>query len=709
MQKPTERKHDNMKKTTVFILCFVILLSSILLCGCGKTKNETDREKLLAAAFELSGDPNVPKKEAGTYEEKRGKYTVTSTFDADGKLIKQTYSTLSSDRPIYHEYSYDGDKVSSMIRSNGIYGYKETRYFSYDERGKMTERKIVYSGGDPLFERCEYDEEGKIIRISYTYGEDADPLYYGEFVYDEVARKITETEKYRSGEKKSVTERYYDSDWDIIKEEKTSEITGTEYIIEYQKNGQQKRAVRYPDEFSSSRNYMVEEDENGNTVKYTVYSIYGSVEKVFTYEHDEKGRIIKSETYGSDGALVSYSTQEWNDAGYITSGKTYSADGTLKTEIIYSGTSSDYRGGAKIKSLEYYPGGGVRLCTEYNESGYAKKETHYDESGAETGYTIIERNENNHRTGEKQYTPQGVIRHAYEFPGLSIEGTLTETKEMFYDESGNLTFYSLFEYNENNLLAVKKTYSADGTLVSESEYTGGTDRNVIKETQYGYGGAVESITVYGYNEIGKKISQKRYNGSGIIRSAIEFNGTGGEDINTITREEIYSISGELEAVYVYEYNDAGFRIADSEYSPAGIIRTRKEYSGDSLDYWSHMMKCIIYDEEGKKSTTYAYEYSEKGFRKIERIYNSADVLQTVIEYTGETDSYWNSRIREEYYDENGVLDGYIVYERSGDGNDIAREYDGSGVLCVMYEYIGGALYRVTEYNPDGTVKNVETY
>ena len=122
-----------------------------------------------------------------------------------------------------------------------------------------------------------------------------------------------------------------------------------------------------------------------------------------------------------------------------------------------------------------------------------------------------------------------------------------------------------------------------------------------------------------------------------------------------------------------------------------------------------MMKCIIYDEEGKKSTTYAYEYSEKGFRKIERIYNSADVLQTVIEYTGETDSYWNSRIREEYYDENGVLDGYIVYERSGDGNDVAREYDGSGVLCVMYEYVGGALYRVTEYNPDGTVKNVETY
>lgn len=84
-------------------------------------------------------------------------------------------------------------------------------------------------------------------------------------------------------------------------------------------------------------------------------------------------------------------------------------------------------------------------------------------------------------------------------------------------------------------------------------------------------------------------------------------------------------------------------------------------------------------------------------------------MQTVIEYTGETDSYWNSRIREEYYDENGVLDGYIVYERSGDGNDVAREYDGSGVLCVMYEYIGGALYRVTEYNPDGTVKNVETY
>lgn len=716
MQKPTERKHDNMKKTTVFILCFVILLSSILLCGCGKTKNETDREKLLAAAFELSGDPNVPKKEAGTYEEKRGKYTVTSTFDADGKLAEKTYISLATGAERVFDYRYyENGKVMSVTerRDAEVLGNGTSYEYSYGDDGKMTGRKQYTLSDCETFlsvsERCEYDEEGKVSRIYYTYGDVGAPAYYDEFDYDEKLRIITVTGRtIGSDGARHTYKKYYDVDWDLVREERRNNLDELESRIDYQKSGQQKHAWYYPTVYSG-RADAYEEDENGNTVKYTVYSIYGSVEKVFTYEHDEKGRIIKSETYGSDGALVSYSTQEWNDAGYITSGKTYSADGTLKTEIIYSGTSSDYRGGAKIKSLEYYPGGGVRLCTEYNESGYAKKETHYDESGAETGYTIIERNENNHRTGEKQYTPHGVIRHAYEFPGLSIEGTLTETKEMFYDESGNLTFYSLFEYNENNLLAVKKTYSADGTLVSESEYTGGTDRNVIKETQYGYGGAVESITVYGYNEIGKKISQKRYNGSGIIRSAIEFDGTGGEDINTITREEIYSISGELEAVYVYEYNDAGFRIADSEYSPAGIIRTRKEYSGDSLDYWSHMMKCIIYDEEGKKSTTYAYEYSEKGFRKIERIYNSADVLQTVIEYTGETDSYWNSRIREEYYDENGVLDGYIVYERSGDGNDVAREYDGSGVLCVMYEYIGGALYRVTEYNPDGTVKNVETY
>ena len=76
-----------MKKTTVFILCFVLLLSSILLCGCKKEETkEEGREKLLSAAFELSGDPNVPKKDEGTYEERLGTHIVRSTFDSNGRL-----------------------------------------------------------------------------------------------------------------------------------------------------------------------------------------------------------------------------------------------------------------------------------------------------------------------------------------------------------------------------------------------------------------------------------------------------------------------------------------------------------------------------------------------------------------------------------------------------------------------------------------------
>ena len=43
-----------MKKTTVFILCFVLLLSSIMLCGCKKEETkEEGREKLFSAEFEL--------------------------------------------------------------------------------------------------------------------------------------------------------------------------------------------------------------------------------------------------------------------------------------------------------------------------------------------------------------------------------------------------------------------------------------------------------------------------------------------------------------------------------------------------------------------------------------------------------------------------------------------------------------------------------
>ena len=590
-----------MKKMIVAALSLALLISALALCACGKTPVEAGREKLISAANKIANNPNVPKRDAGTYEEKLGKYSVSSVFGADGRLTDQTYTTLSSENTINCKYAYEGGRVSQVTCSKGADGDIETIYFSYDKSGKMTGRKTVPAGGQPLCEKYEYDAEGKVSRISYAYGESAGTLYYGEVAYDESAGKITVTEKYSSGEPKSITERYYDADWDITKEEKTSESAGTEYITEYEKDGGQKRAWRY------------------------------------------------------------------------------------------------------------FRTAGGRICTEYDSRGLSTKETHYDESGAETGYTVIERGENGHRTGEKQYTPNGIICHEYEFPGVSMEGIQTETKELFYDENGKLTFYSFFDYNERLFPVFKETHSADGTLVSECEYTGNADRNIIKETRYGYGGAIESVTVYGYNERGKKISEKMFGGNGVIRYALEFNGTGREDINSVTREEIYGLDGELESCFVYEYNDAGFRTADIEYSPSGIIRTRKEYSGDSTDYWSHLERCIIYDAEGEKEVTYAYEYSEKGFRKIERVYDKADVLRMVIEYTGETDSYWNSKTREEFYDESGAFDGYIAYEHTEDGKDVSKEYDKNNVLCVMYEYINGSLYRMTVYNPDGTVKSVETF
>lgn len=549
-----------MKKTTVFILCFVLLLSSILLCGCKKEETkEEGREKLLSAAFELSGDPNVPKKDEGTYEERLGTHIVRSTFDSNGRLTEKTYISLATgaERVFAYRY-YESGKVMSVTerRDAETLGTGTSYEYSYGDGGKMTGREQYTLSGCETFpsisERCEYDEEGKISRIYYTYGDSGEPAYYDEFDYDEKSRIITVTGRtIGSDGTRHTYKKYYDVDWDLVREERRNNFDELECRIEYQKSGQQKHAWYYP----------------------TVYS-----GRADAYEEDENGRTVKSVT-------------------------------ALKTTII-----------------------------EYGENGKRKRETYYDPEGNVQSFKAFEWNDKGRKTAEREYRPDGYL---------------------------------------------------------------------LKETFYASGGVVESVIVYGYNDAGKRISQKKYNGEGILRYVLEFNGSGGESIYTITREETYDLSGTLEKYSVYEYNEKGFRISDTEFAADGTIRNKNEYQGESHDDLGKPTKSIIYSD-GKAILTFAYEYSEKGFRKLEKTYDENGVLRIVTEYTGETDIYWHEKTREDYYDESGNPDGYVVYERS-ESEDIAKEYDKNGTLLFLYEYHSGALFRTTEYNPDGTVKSVETY
>lgn len=74
-----------MKKMIVAALSLALLISALALCACGKTPVEAGREKSISAANKIANNPNVPKRDAGTYEEKLGKYSVSSVFGADGK------------------------------------------------------------------------------------------------------------------------------------------------------------------------------------------------------------------------------------------------------------------------------------------------------------------------------------------------------------------------------------------------------------------------------------------------------------------------------------------------------------------------------------------------------------------------------------------------------------------------------------------------
>lgn len=244
--------------------------------------------------------------------------------------------------------------------------------------------------------------------------------------------------------------------------------------------------------------------------------------------------------------------------------------------------------------------------------------------------------------------------------------------------------------------------------------------NVKKAVYYREDGTVSSE--YEYNENGYIISETLYDTNGKKSRYRAYLGTGVENDSTLTEEIRYDLlNGEETYHHKYEYDSNGRLIKDTAIPGASLIY---EY-----DENGRVIRRSTILSDGSLKKYYVIEYTEGGRKESE--YSWEGVLWSTTEYSGEkikssvsyryigtnissyTVSEYNSSGRttkETNYDGNGTERSFSEYEYNENGFRTFTRHYKAGALDYVLEYPGkdyGESYiRKTEYNPDGSIRNI---
>ncbi len=212
------------------------------------------------------------------------------TYDENGDLIYRKtanwlyYRDFDEDgRTIYVEEN--GELVFKWYEGRLIYSYEkdtgEWTKYTYDEKGKLTER--LYSDGDRITYKNEYDKQGNLIRVegsngtwkNYEYDEKGNLTYsedhagnWEKHEYDEAGNEI-----YKVNDKGEWVDYEYDEKGNMTVEKKSR--WREEY--QYDEAGRKINVKTYMDdhlqneiwyEYDKMGNVKYEKDRNGNHTKY---------------------------------------------------------------------------------------------------------------------------------------------------------------------------------------------------------------------------------------------------------------------------------------------------------------------------------------------------------------------------------------------------------------------------------------------------------
>ena len=243
--------------------------------------------------------------------------------------------------------------------------------------------------------------------------------------------------------------------------------------------------------------------------------------------------------------------------------------------------------------------------------------------------------------------------------------------------------------------------------------------NVKKAVYYREDGTVSSE--YEYNENGYIISETLYDTNGKKSRYRAYLGTGVEDDSTLTEEIRYRLDGKKTYHHKYEYDSNGRLIKDTaipgasliyEYDESGrVIRRSTILSDGSLKNYS----VIEYTEGGRKESRYSREgvlwsTTEYSGEKIKSSVSYSYIGTNINSYTVSEYNSSGRTTKETNYDGNGTERSFSIYEYNENGFRTFTRHYKAGALDYVLEYPGkdyGESYiRKTEYNPDGSIRNI---
>ena len=256
----------------------------------------------------------------------------------------------------------------------------------------------------------------------------------------------------------------------------------------------------------------------------------------------------------------------------------------------------------------------------------------------------------------------------------------------------------------------KPSYQSDGS-VAYIVYEYNEQGDVASTSTYNLLGELEQIWVAEYNSDGLCVKNSQYDGSGKLQSYNTYTFENG----LRTRMESYDSQEQMTGYYQYEYNDQGKVSRCTWYTPEGVM---KSYYESEYDSQGRESKQLNYDENGFQD--YAlYEYNDQGRVTVYSVYDSQDQITRRSEYDN-----LGRTLQSISYDQNGKADYTTKYEYNQGGfcsqtteyqADLLTayrtyEYDERGKRITMSKYSSDqTLEYVGEYNEQGEISKESYY
>lgn len=185
---------------------------------------------------------------------------------------------------------------------------------------------------------------------------------------------------------------------------------------------------------------------------------------------DYLGRTTKYTGYNADGSIQSYAVYTYDENGDYER-ISYGANGNiLGYEML---RSADTVEGGYERQVEIYDSERVmtgREVLSYDASGRVIRSSSYDGEGNLSSYSVRDYDENGFMTASYFYVPSDDNFRSYSLFSYGNNGELIQVS--VYDADGALIEYIQYDYDENGNRVRENFYDANGELTGYSETSG---------------------------------------------------------------------------------------------------------------------------------------------------------------------------------------------------------------------------------------------